>query len=496
MRIITALWCAILLLPLYVAAPAQARQALPQQDANILMKEEFEGAFANDPNCAGGKCEVPENWRVWFIPHRETDPQGVNYPPEYAQTTDPNRVKSGAAAQRLFTENRTFTAGIYRVVTGVKPGSKLRFTAWGEVWSTNDNSPISARPSTDIRVKVGIDPMAEGDAQPSPFNGRVIWSPEQDAKDAYVQFTVEVEAKSSTVIVWTFTTMKDAVRHNEAYWDDAVLEVVAPPAVDPAASEALTITVPVTASQIGGPEPVVQASPGVTYTIKEGDTLFGIAIQFNTTVEDIRKQNTLDGDLLSIGQVLVIQPPTEGTAPAQPPPQSQSPTQPGEATTPAANAPASNGGALCVQAYFDNNGDGKRDADEAFVPNVLFSIMASGAVAGTHTSDGVNEPHCFTNLVPGAYTASATILPAFVATTPLDDTINVSAGSNSQFSVGLRRASDENVVIESTATPTPAASAENGGTSVLAVLAMIVGALMVVGSIGLGILLFLQSRRL
>ena len=494
MRILVALWCAALLVSAATASPAQAWQVLQQADANILLKEEFEGAFANDPNCRDGKCLVPEGWRVWFIPHRETDPQGVNYPPEYTQTTEPSRVKSGAAAQRLSTENRTFTAGVYRVVTGVKPGSKLRFTAWGQMWSTNDDSPISARPSTGIRVKIGLDPAADGDAQPSPFNGRVIWSPEADAKDNYTQFTVEAEAKTVTVIVWTFTTMENAVRHNEVFWDDAVLEVIALPADDPSAGQGGNEAAAVAETQ--PPAPAVQASPGVTYTVEAGDTLYGIALQFDITVEELRTLNQLEGDLLSIGQVLIIQPPTEGVAPAQPenPPPVEE-TAPAEAGTPASDTHDPNTGALCVQAYFDNNGDGKRDGGEALVPDVVFTVASSDAVIGTVTTDGMSEPYCVTTLQPGAYTASAAIQSMFVATSPLNDTVNVSASSNSQFSVGLRRASDGNTVIEGTATLEPPA-ATGGGPSVLAVLAIVLGAAMSLGALGIGALLFFQSRRL
>lgn len=48
--------------------------------------------------------------------------------------------------------------------------------------------------------------------------------------------------------------------------------------------------------------------PGVgnRYVVKAGDTLWSIARQFNTTVDDIRRLNNLTSNVLSIGQTLQI----------------------------------------------------------------------------------------------------------------------------------------------------------------------------------------------
>ncbi len=42
------------------------------------------------------------------------------------------------------------------------------------------------------------------------------------------------------------------------------------------------------------------------YIIKEGNTLFTLARQFNTTVEKIKTDNGLVGDSVRVGQRLVI----------------------------------------------------------------------------------------------------------------------------------------------------------------------------------------------
>lgn len=50
-----------------------------------------------------------------------------------------------------------------------------------------------------------------------------------------------------------------------------------------------------------------------TYTVVKGDSLYGIANKFNTTVDSIKKANNLTSNLLSIGQVLEI-PTTSSTS--------------------------------------------------------------------------------------------------------------------------------------------------------------------------------------
>jgi LysM repeat protein len=487
--------------------------------ANVIFTENFDGAFANDTNtyCQQGGCDVPQNWGVWFIPRRETDPQGVNFQPKYAAMGGA-RARSGNA-QRIFETNKTFTGGIYRKVEGVQVGQKIRFTAWGQMWSTNDESPISARPSSGIRLKIGIDPLGGNNGTPSPLSGQVVWSAEQEAKDNFAQFTVETEARATTIIVYTYVAMKDIVRHNEAFWDDAVLEYAAAPAThtptpDPASASSATAEGAATAA------PAPTGSGGVNHTVVSGDTLYGLELQYGVAVAEIKRLNNLPNDNLSIGQVLIIKLPEAAPTPTATP-LPTAPPAPAAGTAVVADVsqiitlttPISGTGQLCVLAYFDDNGNGARDEEELDVtgtpkpsdvrslenpvPNVRFTLTTGGNVVAEYVSDGVNEGvtgHCFENLPPIAYTVAATYTIDYVPTTPLNDSVNVNPGARSIFFIGLRRSTDGFTDVSRTPTPAPNPLLSTG--NIFGILATIGGSLLVLGAVGIVVSLALRRRQI
>ena len=55
-----------------------------------------------------------------------------------------------------------------------------------------------------------------------------------------------------------------------------------------------------------GQKIIIPFEEDMTYVVKAGDTLYGIAKKFNTTVNDLKKLNNLASDVLSIGQILIL----------------------------------------------------------------------------------------------------------------------------------------------------------------------------------------------
>lgn len=473
--VILAMLCAGLA-PRPSAAQTPAPPAPATATGSPIQKEDFEGEFVNDPlsSCGTELCKVPKGWGVWFLSRKDTDTEGINFQPQYDQTRSPKRVKSGLAAQRVFVENKTFTGGIYRAITGLTPGTRVRFTIHGQIWSTNDDSVLSARPSRDIKLKIGIDPTGGDAGRANPLNGQVVWSAEQDPKDDFKVFSIETEAKSSTILVYTSATMRDVVRHNEVYWDDGLVEVLSntAPAAQPSPI-APNVTRPVT---------------GIKHVVKEGDTLANIAQRYNKSTDELRQLNRLSSDRLALGQELTIELPAGSSTGT-----SANITS----TTDISNTVAAPSyGIICVLAYYDNNGNGKRDRTEDLVPLVPFSVNLPGTnqILFSHVTDGVNEPKCFLNVQSGVpYVVAASITPNYNATTVLNAQLNVPTNGQVDFYVGLRKVSDGNADKSKPAVPV---AAPNTGPNLTSILTTAVGALLLFIVIIIVVTLILRRKKL
>ena len=55
-----------------------------------------------------------------------------------------------------------------------------------------------------------------------------------------------------------------------------------------------------------GQKLLIPIGDDTTYVVKAGDTLYSIAREFNTTVDEIKKLNNLTNNNLSIGQILIV----------------------------------------------------------------------------------------------------------------------------------------------------------------------------------------------
>lgn len=197
-----------------------------------------------------GNIFTPPGWKVWFR-HEE----GNWSQPECrdARDTSPDRMHSGTKGFLLFTFSRKHDGGLLQQVQ-VESGTRLRFSAWAHAWSNHKDTahpnrfphPDDAKWSEgagfdpffaeegaedDDNIRnftfyVGIDPTGGID----PFADSVVWGQGAHIYNTYHKVpSVEADAQASTVTVFLRSKTLWPFKHNDAYWDDAILEEVQGP---------------------------------------------------------------------------------------------------------------------------------------------------------------------------------------------------------------------------------------------------------------------------
>jgi LysM repeat protein len=288
-----------------------------QESSNLLQNPSFEGDYYAWFGIS--EVQVAHGWTPWWRSRTDADPPAYYFQPEYKQANGyiyPNRVHNGAAAQQWFTFFASHQAGMYQQVFNVSPGVRYRFTIWAQVWSSADDDPnVSVDPAYP-NLRVGIDPTGNWD----PWASTVIWSGAYAYYDSWGQLAIEAVAQNDVITVFMRSEPNFPVKHNDMYWDDAVLVAVGqggvpiPPTSPPQNTAAPTVT-------SAGPAPPTAtcASPPedwVTYSVQRGDTLFGLAKRHGTTLDRVVSVNCLGTTGIYVGQVLYLPPLAATTTPS------------------------------------------------------------------------------------------------------------------------------------------------------------------------------------
>ncbi len=349
-------------LPFMTPLQAHAEEVGP--NPNLLVDGDFEAPAPWPWQNGIGEVQVGPGWRAWYL---DKAPGYVQTPanclgsktgyacywmrPEFRDTvvaSFENRVRSGMRSQKYFSFGRMHEAGLYQRVGGIKPGSTVRFSIYIQAWMCYEidkcgrNGTRSDAPDN-MHLRVGIDPYG-GD---NPFGPNVVWAPEKEAFDRWVEFVVETQAQADTVTVFTHSRPEWgwARVENDVYLDDASLVVVQPgPATKPGGQPAIVRqasqpSAAVTCSRLArqwkrlgeGPlpsdlcpvgkasasaTPAAPTSAGTpapassgsrTHVVILGDTLTNIAVRYNTTVPALMQANNITNmDLIFLGLTLII----------------------------------------------------------------------------------------------------------------------------------------------------------------------------------------------
>lgn len=209
---------------------------------NLLTNGGFEGGAgrATFNGQAYGEISVPLGWTA-FWDETKSRPE-MKVIGAVAPYLDPQRVAEGKQAVQWFSFYRDHDAGLYQRVS-VPAGATLYLSALAHVWYSQRDDPhkseyhYDSAPDTWYRfddgqpgldVGVGIDPTG-GTDWTSPA---VVWTWKSYYDEPWA-LKVEVPDCGPTVTVFLRSVTRWPFKHCDAYWDDAVLEVLDAPDPEP-----------------------------------------------------------------------------------------------------------------------------------------------------------------------------------------------------------------------------------------------------------------------
>lgn len=312
-----------MLCSLFALALSGLASAAPMQvdGPNLLVNPGFERPYVKQcchdepqfyPGTPIDEVQVATGWSGWWLvpgldPLHPGNCENLPWPctawhrPEWREANCgapcANRIHTGDNAQKYFTFWSIHDAGMFQQVSGIRPGSRLRFSVYMQAWSTNAAYGPSD-PAQSMNMRVGIDPTGGTNG----FSPNIIWSAPNDVYDAWGLYQVEAIAQGTTVTVFTRSAPVYGVQHNDVYVDDGSLVVVG-------AGAAVAAPVPPTGNIVPGETLPTSGGP-VYYIVQPGNNLYRIALRFGTTVARLKQLNNLTGlnPIIHPGQRLIVGP--------------------------------------------------------------------------------------------------------------------------------------------------------------------------------------------
>ena len=449
-------WCAILVLVAVAAAsmPPTGWAAPALQGENLLVNPGFEQPYSDKGEAS--------SWARWF---EDSGAKADNYDyvlrPDFAsEMVTAVLIHGGSASQHVGRRYDPWHAGMKQSVN-VPAGSQVRFCAYARLYASNEDFEKGVSSSEHQgRAQVGIFP--NGDAEWN--TGGIIWSAEANPHGAWQQVCVDATVGAAgRVTAFTSNNYRGyAAFHLDAWWDDASLVVIggtptaAPTTVGNVPAGQPPVTVPPSAPIVCETRP----DGSVVRVTQTGDSLFGIAIACDSTVDEIKRLNNLASDTINVGVTLIVKgptaPPTAAPAPTTAP--EVAPTQ-AAAPTP---APASTETEVCVEAFNDANANQVKDDGEQLLGGVGFTLSDAVGPKSTYVTSGLEAvPYCFGGLTPGAYTVQARAPNGVNSTTDSQWQFGLAAGTPHKIAYGGTRSA---LPTGSPAAASPGAPAATGDT--------------------------------
>lgn len=442
MRLIKLAGVVIVISLLAVILPSASSAAPALQGENLLANPGLELPYTDGDKQANG-------WGRWFEDTGKAD-EGLDYvlSPDFSRELNSLLIHGGISSQHVGRRFDPWHAGVKQDLT-VAAGSQVRFCAYGRIFAANGNfEQEESWSGHNGRLRVGISPNGLTE-----WTGAITWSAEANPHNLWQQICVDATVGAAGQIsVFTSADFRGTTAfHLDVWWDDASLVVIGqqppadtPPDAPPEATDAAPDAPPPAAAAITCD---TREDGTVVRVVQSGDTLSTIALGCDTSVDALRSLNNLTTDILSIGQVIIV----EGTAAAAPEPTatseateepaSEEPTdaEPAASEEPVIEepeSPVSSEGEVCVEAFNDSNANQVKDADEQLLGGVGFTLSDALGPQSTHVTSGLEtSAYCFGGLAPGAYVIEVRTPVGVSSTTDQRWEIGVTAGTtfNVQF---------------------------------------------------------------
>jgi LysM repeat protein len=416
---------ALIALWIIVFAP---RQLVRAQGQELLQNPSFDSVYGTPQGL------VPQGWTLTSTA-----------PVSSAGHTWPGESRTGASWDISATKT-VFTFVGYQFVPGVRAGSKLRYSAWANIFTCDKTTSCIedgrsfrlSDQSSGARTRIGADPTGGKD----PNAPSVVWSGFLSPYDVFQQMTIDFDSQNDNgVTVFVYFTESIGMLLNHVYWDDASLMLLTPGQGLPTEGPPIAPMVKPQGTQPDG---------SIIHTVQPGDTLSSIAFAYKVTVQQIRELNHIDPEssILQIGQKLLIKPPdttlaatgsatgaatvasggtgigpvvtanpTESSSISIVPTAAQT-NVPAPSTTPEPTLvvmddtplptvmPISKETSLCISAFDDANANHWQDTGEKLLPGVTLNLAQGAQVVKSLATTGAT-PSCFDGIPPGTYQIAA-----------------------------------------------------------------------------------------
>ncbi|MEZ4668719.1 MAG: LysM peptidoglycan-binding domain-containing protein [Anaerolineae bacterium] len=549
---------ALALLVLIVFVSSMVVQA---QDSPLVNGGLEEGSFGQYTGRRGGEFPIylPGGWNYWFAaPSGDRINNGSRTSIQPHPGPGPSPYE-GQRALNISCGYFTCTTAIYQQVGNIQAGSNIGASAWSQVKACNlgGGTSCGSSPASGAQTRIGLDPTGGAD----PNNPAVVWSAWVTPHDQWLQQSVSVTATGSTVTVFLYSTQGNIADLNKTYWDAVVMSgaIVAAGAAQTPGAPTATLA-PTAPPYVAFVVPQGEQPDGsIVHTIQQGDTLDSIAYAYGITRTELMQLNNLQSaNFIFPGQKLIVKPPTQAAAaseatdeaggentppqsteeatvaseqvasvptnvpatevqPTAPPPTAEQPveqpteaqpTTPPEPTTPpptapvvVANAaelnPAATTAQVCVLLFEDANQNRLQEAGEGLLGGGDIALLKGAEQAGTYTTDGAGEPHCFEGLAAGDYVAAASAPSGYGLTTPDQLRVQLNPGATINLTFGAAQGvqavqpptADAGAVVVPTPVEEVAQPLTDQLLSISGLVVFGLAALVLVGGLGLAIVL-------